>query len=372
MTRHPRSRTPLAAASAALLTLGLTAAGASASAGHGPVSRPLPHQVFAPYFEMYDTAAGPAALARQSGSRFLSLAFLQTAQSGSCTADWDGDTTQPISAASFGSDISAIQAAGGNVIPSFGGYTADTTNTDIADSCTSVPAIAQVYESLINTYHVPRIDLDVEGDSLTNTAGINRRNEAIAAVEAWAAAHHHRIQFSYTLPTFPTGLTAAGVAVLQDAIADGARISTVNLLNFDYFLGTQQDMLTDTETAAAGLYGQLQALYPRARTRQLWHMIGVTEMPGIDDFGADETFSTTDALALLRWADRQGIGFLSFWALQRDNGNCPGTKGAGNCSGVTQPQWYFSHVFEPFSRFMGGDDRGHWVRSFAGSVGMSN
>ena len=119
-------------------------------------------------------------------------------------------------------------------------------------------------------------------------------------------------------------------------------------------------MLTDTETAAAGLYGQLQALYPRARKRQLWHMIGVTEMPGIDDFGPDETFSTTDAVALLHWADRQGIGFLSFWALQRDNGGCPGTKGAGNCSGVTQPQWYFSHVFEPFSRFMGGDDRWPW------------
>jgi hypothetical protein len=349
MTRHTHSLTTLAAASAAVLTLGLTAAGASASAGHGPVSRPLPHQVFAPYFEMYDTAAGPAALARQSGSRFLSLAFLQTAQSGSCTAYWDGDTTQPISAASFGSDIAAIQAAGGNVIPSFGGYTADTTNTDIADSCTSADGIAQVFESLITTYHVPRIDLDVEADSLTNTAGINRRNEAIAETEAWAAAHHQRIQFSYTLPTFPTGLTASGLAVLQNAVADGARISTVDLLTFDYYLGDQQDMVADTETAAAGLYGQLQALYPAASSRALWHMIGVTEMPGIDDFGPDETFSTADAATILHWAQRQGIGFLSFWALQRDNGGCPGTKGAGTCSGVTQPDWYFSHVFERFT-----------------------
>ena len=37
------------------------------------------------------------------------------------------------------------------------------------------------------------------------------------------------------------------------------------------------------------------------------------------------------------------------WALQRDNGNCPGTKGAGACSGVAQSTWDFSHVFEPFS-----------------------
>jgi hypothetical protein len=348
MRRHTPLLAALATATAAVVTLGCTAAGASASAW--PISRPLPYRVFAPYFETYDTTAGPAALSRESGARVLSLAFLETAQSGSCTAYWNGDTSEAIAYSSFGSDISAIQAAGGNVIPSFGGYTADTTNTDIADSCTSVPAIAQVYESLITTYHVPRIDLDVEGDSLTNTAGINRRNEAIAAVEAWAAAHHHRIQFSYTLPTFPTGLTAAGLAVLQNAIADGARISTVNLLTFDYYIGTQQDMVADTETAAAGLFGQLQSLYPAAGPRRLWHMIGITEMPGIDDFGADETFSAANAITILHWAERQGIGTLSFWALQRDNGSCPGVKGAGTCSGLTQPDWYFSHVFEHFTR----------------------
>src|SRR5580698_9783076 len=285
MRRHTPLLAACAAATAALVTLGFTAAGASAGTWHR--SRPLPHQVFAPYLEMYDTAAGPAALAQQSGSRFLSLAFLQTAQSGSCTAYWDGDTTTPIAPASFGSDIAAIQASGGNVIPSFGGYTADTTNTDIADSCTSVNGIAQVFESLISTYHVPRIDLDVEGDSVTNTAGINRRNEAIAETEAWAAAHHQRIQFSYTLPTFPTGLAAAELSVLQNAVADGARIATVNLLTFDYYIGTEQDMVADTESAAAGLFGQLQALYPGASARELWHMIGITEMPGIDDFGTD-------------------------------------------------------------------------------------
>jgi hypothetical protein len=344
----------LAAGSTALLALSITATGAAAATGgadNGPgaFSRPLPNQVFAPYYEMYDTSTDLATLSQQSGARYLSLAFLETAASGSCTAYWDGDATKPIAPASYGADIAEIQAHGGNVIPSFGGYTADTTNTDIADSCTSVAGIAQVYESLITTYNVPRIDLDVEADSLTNTAGINRRNEAIALTEAWAAAHHRQIQFSYTLPTFPTGLTASGLAVLQNAVADGARISTVNLLTFDYYLGTQQDMVADTESAAAGLFTQLQSLYPTAPAWQLWHMIGVTEMPGIDDFGTDETFSTANAFTILNWARHQGIGLISFWALQRDNGGCPGTKGAGTCSGVTQPTWYFSHVFEHFA-----------------------
>ena len=340
----------LAAGATALLALGAAAPGASAAAtGHGPGSRPLPYQVFAPYYEMYDAGTDLATLSQQSGARDLTLAFLETAASGSCTAYWDGLATEPIAPASYGSDIADIQARGGNVIPSFGGYGADTTGTDIADSCTSVSAIAQVYESLITTYNVPRIDLDVEGDSVTNAAGINRRNEAIALTEAWAAAHHRRIEFSYTLPTFPAGLAPSGYAVLQNAVADHAVISTVNLLTFDYYLGTQQDMVADTESAADGLFSQLQALYPAARARQLWHMIGVTEMPGIDDFGPDETFSTADAATILHWARQQGIGLISFWALQRDNGGCAGTKGAGTCSGVSQPAWYFSHVFEHFT-----------------------
>jgi hypothetical protein len=73
-------------------------------------------------------------------------------------------------------------------------------------------------------------------------------------------------------------------------------------------------------------------------------------MPGIDDFGTDETFSQADAITVLNWARSHGIGTLSFWALERDNGGCPGTKGAGNCSGLDQPAWYFSHVFEHFTR----------------------
>ena len=352
MKRHAASLVALAAATVTVTTLGLTASAASAAASGATAAsiHSLPEHVFAPYFETYDTSAGPAALARQSGARFLSLAFLETAQAGSCTAYWNGDTSEPISQASFGSDIAAIQASGGNVIPSFGGYTADTTGTELADSCSSVSSIAQVYESLITTYNVPRIDLDVEGDSVTDTAGINRRNEAVAQTEAWAAAHGRSIQFSYTLPTFPTGLPAAELAVLQNAVADGAKIAAVNLLTFDYYIGTEQNMLTDTESAASALVGQLQTLYPGEPSGQLWHMVGVTEMPGIDDFGPDETFTKAQALAILLWADRMGIGTLSFWALQRDNGGCPGTKGAGTCSGITQPTWFFSHVFELFTR----------------------
>ena len=114
--------------------LAATAQGAQASAAT------IPAHVFAPYFEAYngDSLSG---LSQQSGAKYLTMAFIQTASKGSCTVDWNGDSSTPIGTA-FASDIASIRAAGGDVIPSFGGYTADDTGTEIADSCTTVASIA--------------------------------------------------------------------------------------------------------------------------------------------------------------------------------------------------------------------------------------
>ena len=61
-------------------------------------------------------------------------------------------------------------------------------------------------------------------------------------VEAWAAAHHLQHPVLLHAAHLPHRADRAGLAVLQNAVADGARISTVNLLTFDYFIGTQQNM----------------------------------------------------------------------------------------------------------------------------------
>src|ERR1700684_1041890 len=211
--------TAVTAATLASIGLASTAAGAAVRPSAGAAATPLPAHVFAPYYEAYATG-NPLDQSRQSGDKYLSFAFLQTPAAGSCTAYWNGSTTQPVGPKTFGYDIAQIQAAGGNVIPSYGGYTADSTGTDIADSCTNVARIAKAYEKVITTYNVQRIDLDVESDSLTNTAGINRRNEAVADVESWAKANGRSVQFSYTLPSTTTGLDAQELPLLQNAIAD--------------------------------------------------------------------------------------------------------------------------------------------------------
>jgi hypothetical protein len=329
------------AAAGGVLLAGSTGAHAS------PAATPTPAHVFAPYFEAY-AGNDPATLSQQSGAKYLTMAFIQAATKGSCTVYWDGDTGTPIGS-TFASSIATIRARGGDVIPSFGGYTADNTGTEIADSCTNVSSIAAAYENVITAYDVSRIDLDTEDNSLTNTAGIDRRNKAIKMVEDWAAANGRTVQFTYTLPTTTSGLASSGLNVLQNAVSNNARIDTVNIMTFDYYDGATHEMANDTKSAAGGLHSQLAGLYPSKSSAQLWSMIGVTEMVGIDDFGAAETFTTGDASTVLSWADSQGINQLSFWALQRDNGGCVGTGGSDSCSGISQSTWFFSQAFEPFT-----------------------
>jgi hypothetical protein len=329
-------------AAAAALMGGLAAQPAHAA------TNPMPAHVFAPYQEAY-SGDSPSQVASESGNKYIVMAFLQTATAGSCTAYWNGNTSMPISSSTFGSDIAAIQAAGGQVIPSFGGYTADTTGTDIADSCTNVASIAAVYESVITTYNVSRIDLDVEANSETDTAGLTRRAQAVAMTEAWAAANGRSVSFSYTIPTDATGPDSTGLSVMQNAIANGATVAIWNIMTFDYYIGTTQEMATDTETAANGLLSDLRSLYPNDSSTQLWGMIGLTDMIGIDDYGAAETFTEADASTVLNFAKSNGVGELSFWALERDNGGCPGTAGSDSCSGISQSTWFFSNAFEPFT-----------------------
>jgi hypothetical protein len=342
-------RTRFAVALVAAMTVvgggvALAVAGTAASAA----GTPLPAHVFAPYFEAYN-GDNAGTLSSQSGAKYLTMAFIQTASQGSCTAYWNGDTSEPISSSTFGSQINTIRAAGGDVVPSFGGYTADDTGTEIADSCTNVSSIAAAYESVITTYNVTRLDLDTEDNSLTNTAGIDRRNKAIKMVEDWAVTQGRTVQFVYTLPTTTSGLDSQGLAILRNAVTNNARVDIVNMMTFDYYDGASHEMATDTENSANGLHSQLQTLYPSKTSTQIWNMIGITEMPGIDDFGPAETFTTADATTIENWAVGKGIAEISFWALQRDNGSCPGTGASDSCSGVSQSTWQFSHTFEPFT-----------------------
>src|SRR3954468_14548806 len=109
-------RLALVAALAAFLATGVASAQAAPTAP--------PTHVYSPYFETWTTDS-LTTIAQQSGARYFTLAFLETLSKTSCTLAWDGDSARPISAGGYASDIASLRALGGDVIPSFGGWSAD-------------------------------------------------------------------------------------------------------------------------------------------------------------------------------------------------------------------------------------------------------
>src|SRR6516162_2533748 len=339
----------------AAVSLALTAALVAPVAGSATTASaytPLPIHVYAPYYETYlaPNTAGLTATAQASGARYFTLAFLQAPSKGSCALDWNGLASQPLNY--YASDIASLRALGGDVIPSFGGYSADHGGTEIADSCTNVQSIAQDYEQVIQTLGVTRLDMDVESSSLNNTAGIIRRNQAIAITEQWAAANGIPLQIQYTIPVEQYGLDPNGEAVVQDAVTEGATVTSVNIMVFDYYIAKEGvvEMGTAAENAANNTHTQLQSIFPSLTSAQIWNMEGMTLLPGIDDLRKKtEVTYEPDATTMLNFAQANNMNFLSIWAIQRDNGGCPGTVDSNTCSGITQNTWDFSQILEPFT-----------------------
>jgi hypothetical protein len=339
--RHSRPRNAIVLA----CVIGGTVLGASVAAA----ASPLPARVYAPYFETW-TGESITTIAQQSGARYFTLAFLETTSKSSCTLGWNGSKTQTVAAGTYVTDIASLRAIGGDVIPSFGGWSADQGGTEIGDSCKTVASIAAAYQQVVTTYDVTRLDMDIEGRSLTKPDGIDRRNKAIKLLQAWATANGRTVQIQYTLPTSRDGLEASGLAVLQNAISNGVQVDVVNPMVFDYYDRVNADMGDSAISALNGLHGQLATLYPAKTEAQLWAMTGATIMNGLDDYPRKTEVTTVqDATQLRTFAEANGMSTLSMWAIQRDNGGCPGSTGSNNCSGIVQTTWEFTNALKGFT-----------------------
>ena len=357
---HPRFRLAIGATAVAALLAGAPAAASAAPSHQSSWPRPLPSRLYAPYYESYlaPSTPGIAATAKASGAKFMTIAFLQSKGTKSCAADWNGAASQPLTY--YNGDIASLRTLGGNVVPSFGGYSADTFGshdhgTEIADSCTSVQQIAAVYEQVVRALQVTRLDMDVESDAETYAAGINRRDEAIAIAQQWAERHGIRLQVQFTLPVEPGGLGSAGLSVLRNAIADGVRVYSVNIMVFDYYLPHEgvMNMSRTAITCAKVVHAELARLYPRLNSGQIWRMEAMTMLPGISDFGKDETTTVHDARVMMAFEQKMRMNFLSTWAIQRDKEgpkSCLGQADSNTCSGIRQVPWAFDHVLVHFTR----------------------
>jgi chitinase len=298
-SRHPRkpwSVALLLTAAASLTSGGFVLATSGPAEAAGPA---FPAHFAAPYLQISSSDAGDmAADMAVSGDKYYTLAFL-VSQSG-CTPDWEDGG---YSLGTFNSQISALQAAGGNVIISSGGAGA----TELAQTCTNVSQLTAAYQNIVNTTGSTRLDFDIEDTDLGDTAATSLRDQALAALQAQDPA----VQVDFTLGVSPQGLPTGNgsqYAVLQDAKAKGVKVSTVNIMTMDFGAGTND--LAAAESAAQGAAGQLSSLYGISTTAA-YNMMGLTPIAGVNDDGTD--FSISNASSLESFAASNGVQELSFW-----------------------------------------------------------
>ncbi len=319
-----------------------------------PTSGNWPAHVFAPYVDMtlYPTYNLSTAM-QAAGLKYFTLAFI-TADSSNAAA-WGGYSSYEVNGGTFDQSIraqvAAVRAAGGDVSVSFGGEA----GTELALAITNVSALTAAYQQVITAYGLTHIDFDIEGAAVADHASIDRRSQAIAALQASAAAAGKALDVSFTLPVLPTGLTADGLYVLQSALKYGVKIGTVNVMAMDYgdsaAPSPQGQMGTYAIDAARSTEGQLGSLYGTVlSTAQLWEMVGVTPLIGVNDV-SDEVFMPSDASQLLAFAQQVGLGELSMWSLARDKEDPRGalSYSEDNASSIVQAPFAFSDIFNAFT-----------------------
>jgi chitinase len=283
----------LVTTAATLVSGGFVLATSGPAEAAGPA---FPAHFAAPYLQIDTSDAGDmAADMAVSGDKFYTLAFL-VSQSG-CTPEWEDGG---YSLGTFNSQISSLQAAGGNVIISSGGAGA----TELAETCTNVSQLTAAYQNIVNTTGSTRLDFDIEDTDLGDTSATSLRDQALAALQAQDSA----VQVDYTLGVSPSGLPSQQYAVLQDAKAKGVKVSTVNIMTMDFGAGTND--LAAAESAAQGTASQLSGLYGISTTAA-YNMMGLTPIAGVNDDGTD--FSISNASSLESFAASNGVQELSFW-----------------------------------------------------------
>jgi chitinase len=334
---HPK-RVLTAALALPLATAGLmlaTSSPAAAAANPGPG---FPAHYAAPYAEMWLSPTTMVTAANATGNKFFTLAFVISG--GGCNALLNGDTA--ITDAGWNSAINTLRASGGDVIASFGGAS----GTELAQACTSVSTLQAQYKAVIDQLNLTRIDLDIEGAPLADTAANDRRNQALANLQQQYAAAGRTLAVDYTLPVLPSGLLSDSLSLLNNAKSRNLNVNLVNIMTMDY--GPAMDMGQAAINAANALHGQLGAIWNTKTSAQLWAMEGNTPMIGVNDTSA-EVFTTGNAATLESFAAANGIQELSFWSLGRDN---------SAASGTAQSTYQFTNTFKAITGGGGGGGGG--------------
>jgi Glycosyl hydrolases family 18 len=299
-----------------------------------------PGHVFAPYVDggLYYGSSNPlTSWASSYGTQYYTLAFVEGS---GCQWSLPSEST-------WQTDIAALQAEGGDVSISFGGYTNDTNGDTLGATCSSASSMAAQVENVVTTMGVTHLDFDIESNEQSNQTDLDTTAQALAQVRSWGNANGKSLFISYTVPALPSGLTSQGLGVIQAAASNGFKPDVVNIMAMDYGTsGTEMGQAADQAIDATA--GQVATTF-NVSTSAAYAMLGVTPMIGQND-SSGEVFTLADASTVESYAAQQNLAWTSFWSEGRDNGGCAGAGYASStCSGLSQNTGAFTQIFQAFS-----------------------
>lgn len=308
------------------------------------------------------------------------LGFVVAASSHSCTPSW-GTYYSPSQAnerIALGARIAQLHGYGASVMVSFGGAR----NTSLAIACPSADDLAKAYQSIIDTYDLRAIDLDVEGAALNNFAAEQRRAAAVRILQERATKAHRKIDIWLTLPVEPSGLTGNALSVLTSMLHARVHLAGINVMamNFTHSPNAGATMLNLVERSLESTASQLGSVLPRyginLQRDQIWRRLGVTVMIGQNDI-AGERFTVANAQGLTSFAKARGLERLSMWSINRDQSCGAGFRAAvlsTTCSGTTQSTLEFTKIFSVLRGSLGGrsSSEAKVLRPIAGDKNPAN
>jgi hypothetical protein len=286
----------------------------------------------APYLYLgWGNPPSPATVMNATGVKWFTLAFMLSG--GGCTPAWD--STRPLTGGVDQSTINAIRAAGGDVIPSFGGWSGN----KLGPNCSTPQALAGAYQQVINAYNLKAIDIDIENtDEFESEAVQDRILNALKIIKQ----NNPAVKTIVTFGTTTTGPNFWGTRLINQARALAANVDVFTIMPFDF--GGGANMFQNTVNAAEGLKNALKTAFGWSDALAYAHM-GISGMNGLSD--QQELTSVATWTQIRDWAKSHGLARLAFWSVNRDR-PCAGGGVVSDCSGIAQSNWDFTRATAGF------------------------
>jgi hypothetical protein len=281
-----------------------------------------------------NTPPAMSTIIASSGEKEFNLAFVL--DSGGCTPAWDGLSTSLVANdTAVQADINAIRSAGGDAAVSFGGFN----GTELGTTCGSASALAAAYQQVITKYNLTRVDFDYENGALDSNTAI--RFGAIAILER----NNPKLVVSLTIPMTTVGFPGSGTDEIRQAVAAGARLDIINIMDFDTGL-TSGTEIGQTEAVANDAISQLETIFGWSAATA-WSHLGLQIMNGHTD-QPSELFTQDTFNQLLAFARANHPAWFAYWSVNRDfpcpTGGAPEPWAPGNCSNIPQNAYDFTKI----------------------------